>query len=372
MTDKTVIPIDLGDRSYDIHIAPGLLDDIAECTPYALSGRNVFIITDNNVARYADIVRDALIEHAKKVEIITLAAGEKTKSYDSFEQTMDQLLEKGLNRSCLIVALGGGVIGDLAGFLAATAMRGVPFVQVPTSLLAQVDSSVGGKTGINSKHGKNLVGAFYQPISVVMDLDVLKTLPRRELQAGFAEIVKYGLLGDAAFFAWLEENHQRLFALDEEALTYAIAESCQAKARIVEQDEREGGKRALLNLGHTFGHALEAAAGYDGRLLHGEGVAIGIVMAYDLSRRLGYASEQDCQRAESLFKAAGMMTRAHEITPVISSDIDTLLGFMAKDKKVKDGKMTFVLADGIGNSFTSSDVPEAHVRDTIDASFKTK
>lgn len=363
---KQNIHIDLGERSYNIHIGGDLMTRAADVVPVPLSGRSVFIITDDNVEQYAAQVQ-ASFEKAgvSRVDVLSLPAGEQTKSFAQIENVTGWLLENGLNRQSLLVALGGGVIGDLTGFAAAIVMRGVPFIQIPTTLLAQVDSSVGGKTGINTAQGKNLVGAFYQPAAVIIDTDVLGTLPEREMRAGFAEVVKYGFIRDAAFFDWLLQNYEAVLAGEEKALSNAIAVSCKIKADVVQEDEREGGVRALLNLGHTFGHALEAAAGYDGRLLHGEAVSIGILMAFDLSVRLGHCGEKEYAAARDLLEKAGMKTRLLDIVPALDTDIESLLGSMAKDKKVKDGKMHFVLVNTIGDSFVSADVDEALVRDVL-------
>ena len=272
------------------------------------------------------------------------------------------------SRDSIVVAVGGGVIGDLTGYAASSVLRGVSYVQVPTSLLAQVDSSVGGKTGINTKQGKNLVGAFYQPDAVIADIETLSTLPKRELLAGYAEVVKYGLIGDAGFFEWLEEHGKDIAALDSEALSYAIETSAKAKADVVIADEKEQGRRALLNLGHTFGHALEAAAGYDGRLLHGEAVSMGMVMAFDLSSRIGLCSRQDYERVEQHLISVGLPTRASFINPAIKANADQLLDIMGNDKKVKQGKINFILVKRIGEAFVTADVPLEVVRSVLNDS----
>ena len=276
--DTKIVTIELDTRSYDIYIGKGVLFRLNDFLPDEVAGRSFFVITDRNVQSYAQQIRNLLAqEGAGRAELFVLPPGEKTKSFEQVTAVSQWLLSNGLNRDSVVLAVGGGVIGDLAGFCASIAMRGVSYVQVPTSLLAQVDSSVGGKTGINTPQGKNLVGSFYQPSAVIADIETLQTLPERELLAGYAEIVKYGLIGDLGFFEWLEENGERVCTLDEEALAHAVEVSVRAKAALVRADEREAGRRALLNLGHTFGHALEAAAGYDGRLLHGEAVAIGTI-----------------------------------------------------------------------------------------------
>lgn len=360
-----IVTIDLDMRAYDIFIGSGLLFRAAELIPEELDGRSVFIITDDNVQQYAQIIKDMVKNsNARSVEAIVLKPGEATKSYSNVEMVTEWMLENGLNRNSIVFAVGGGVIGDLAGFCASISMRGVPYVQVPTSLLAQVDSSVGGKTGINTRQGKNLIGSFYQPISVLVDLDVLKTLPKRELLAGYAEVVKYGLINDLPFFEWLEENGKKLCDLDPEALTYAIENCTKAKAAVVEADEKEQGQRALLNLGHTFGHALETAAGYNGTLLHGEGVSIGIIMALELSVAMNLCTQDDVQRVEQHFISVGLPTRVGEIDD-FKTTVDELMNIMRKDKKVTSGKMVFILANEIGDAFVSKDVPETLVRDVL-------
>ncbi len=354
------IKINLGDRSYNIVIGFDILDRLVN-----FASRKSFIITDDNVELYAKRVQDILVSSgADFCKILTFPHGEKTKTYDSLQKAHDWMLSNDIDRSSTIFAVGGGVIGDLAGFAASTIMRGVDYVQVPTSLLSQVDSSVGGKTGINTRYGKNLVGSFYQPKAVIADISTLKTLPRRELLAGYAEIVKYGLINDAEFFSWLENNSDAVLDLDREAISYAIEVSCRTKAMIVEADEREGGKRALLNLGHTFGHALEAVAGYDGSLIHGEAVAIGTVMAFDLSAYMGLCDKKDAVRVRSHFKEIGLPVCAGNI----KTNVDDLISAMRKDKKVFDNKMTFILANAIGECFIANDVPENMVCDILSKS----
>ena len=290
-----------------------------------------------------------------------MGAGEGTKSFDGLEKLCGALLETGVDRGGLIVALGGGVIGDLTGLAAGLLKRGVGFSQIPTTLLAQVDSSVGGKTAINTPQGKNLVGIFHQPRSVIADTALLATLPRRELLAGYAEVVKYGALGDAEFFGWLETNGVKALAGDSAAMIHAVAHSCRMKADIVARDEHEHGERALLNLGHTFGHALEAATNYSDRLLHGEGVAIGMALAFRLSVALGLCNGQEAQRFIAHLKAAGLPSAIADI-PGPPPRLELLVEHMGHDKKVKNGKLTFVLVRGIGQAFTSSDVPLEAVR----------
>ena len=364
--DTRIVTIDLAQRSYDIYIGAGLLYRMDEFVPFEVEGRKVFLVADENTEAYMLNIRDVLGNAgAARTEFLTLPPGEQTKSMKVYERVLDWMLKNNIARDSVVFAVGGGVIGDLAGFAAATAMRGVPYVQVPTSLLAQVDSSVGGKTGINAEQGKNLIGSFYQPKAVVIDIDVLKTLPRRELLAGYAEVVKYGLINDAGFFNWLEDFGKDVVDLDFEAVTKAIETSVKAKAAVVEADEQETGKRALLNLGHTFGHALEAAAGYDGRLLHGEAVSIGIVMAYDLSQRMGLCSEEEMERVEKHFLDVGLPTRASMIEPALTAGPDELLEIMGHDKKAEAGKLKFILANGIGEAFISSDVDMALVKTVL-------
>ncbi|NVJ97293.1 MAG: 3-dehydroquinate synthase [Alphaproteobacteria bacterium] len=364
---KTV-PVPLGDRSYNIHIGDGLLNDLGVLIAPVLRRPNVVIVTDENVAKiHLQAVRTSLLDAGITVSSVVLPAGEATKSYDRFTDLTNQLLALGTERKDTLIALGGGVIGDITGFAAAVLRRGMDFIQVPTSLLAQVDSSVGGKTGINTPHGKNLLGAFHQPRMVVIDLAVLDTLPARELQAGYAEIVKYGLIDDPDFFSWLEENGARIRTGDRTAQAYAVAKSCEAKARIVAEDEFEAGKRALLNLGHTFGHALEAECAYDGTLLHGEGVAIGMAMALDLSVRMGIANPEDLVRYRAHLQSVNMMASAAQVGKAL--DAGQLLGHMAQDKKVDAGEIVFILGP-IGGAATHKgidlDLVKAVLQDSID------
>lgn len=357
-----ILTIDLDERSYDIYIGSGLLYRISELIPQALEGRRFYIVTDDHVHDYALRVQETLQQDgAARVEMLVLPHGERTKSFYNLEEVASFFLENGLTRDSVVLAVGGGVIGDLTGFAASVAMRGVSYVQVPTTLLSQVDSSVGGKTGINTREGKNLVGSFYQPSAVIADIETLQTLPKRELLAGYAEIVKYGLIQDAPFFEWLEQNGARVCALDEEALSHVIDTSCRAKAAIVEADEKESGRRALLNLGHTFGHALEAAAHYDGTLLHGEAVSIGMVMAFDLSHRLGLCDFEDLERVEAHLQSVGLPTRASQVEG-LETKVDDLLAVMRRDKKVLGGRMVFVVVGGIGGAYLKDDVPEDMVR----------
>lgn len=355
--DVRTVRVPLGDRAYDVLIGPGLLGRAAALIGERLGAARCAIVTDENVASFhLATLETALKADGRHVGSIILPPGEKTKSFRILEPLSERLLELGLERGDLVVALGGGVIGDLAGFAASILRRGVRFVQIPTSLLAQVDSSVGGKTGIDTPQGKNLIGAFHQPGLVLADTDTLKTLPERELRAGYAEVAKYGLLGDAPFFAWLDQNHRDVLALRPEPLTRAVETSVRAKAGVVSRDETEQGERALLNLGHTFGHAYEAFCGYSDRLLHGEAIAIGMCQAFRFSKALGVCSEADApNRVAAHFAAVGLPTRIADI-PGEKPDIDTLMKLMAQDKKVRQGKLTFILAHRIGEAFVARDI----------------
>jgi 3-dehydroquinate synthase len=350
------ITLDLGQRSYDILIGPGLVDAAGAQIAARFNTPRAFIITDANVApllgeRVAASLDAAGIVH----ETLVLPPGEATKSFDRFESLVDELLQRGVERATTLVALGGGVIGDITGFAASTLLRGINYVQIPTTLLAQVDSSVGGKTAINARHGKNLVGAFYQPRLVVADTDTLDSLPKRELLAGYAEVVKYGLLGDAEFFAWLEANGAAVLSGDDSARIHAVATSCRMKAAIVAEDEREQGRRTLLNLGHTFAHALEAETGFGDRLLHGEAVAIGMALAFDLSAHLRFCRPEDAERVRRHLQAVGLRTQPPE-HPVGQWDIQRLISLIGVDKKVSQGRPVFVLVRAIGDAFVARDV----------------
>ena len=359
--NAVTVPVGLGERAYDILIGPGLIARAGTEIAGRLPGTRAAIVTDENVAAvHLDTFQAALAAAGIESVAVRLKPGERSKSFESLERTVDAILEAKLERRDAVIALGGGVVGDLAGFAAGVVRRGMNFVQVPTSLLAQVDSSVGGKTGINTPRGKNLVGVFYQPRLVLADTEVLDTLPLREFRAGYAEVAKYGLINRPDFFAWLEANWEEIFS-GGAARTEAIAECCRAKAEIVEKDERETGDRALLNLGHTFGHALEAATGYDGaRLVHGEAVAIGMVLAHKFSARMNLASPDDSARVEAHLSAVGLPTRPNQI-PGGLADAATLLSFIAQDKKVTRGALTFILTRGIGQSFIAKDVPGSEV-----------
>ena len=359
------VRVPLGSRAYDVLIGPGLLAEAGQVIASRLGAPKCGIVTDENVARFhLPALEAALRQAGLHAGSIVLKPGEATKSFSELEPLCERLLELGLERGDLVVAFGGGVIGDLAGFAAAILRRGVRFVQIPTTLLAQVDSSVGGKTGIDTPQGKNLIGAFHQPSLVIADTDALRTLPAREMRAGYAEVAKYGLLGDAAFFAWLEQHWQSVFAFDAGALTRAIETSVTAKAGIVGRDETEQGERALLNLGHTFGHAFEAWCGYSDRLLHGEAIAIGMSMAFRFSEALGHCPPDAAKRVEVHFQAIGLPTRISGI-PGQKPDVAALMRLMGQDKKVRRGKLTFILARGIGEAFIANDVPPDRVRDFL-------
>jgi len=347
--------VGLDRRGYDIAIGPALIGRIGPLLANVITDRPVVIVSDETVAKLYLPRLTAALEAAGRPapKSVIVPPGEGAKSLESFGRTAEQILGLGIDRKTVILALGGGVVGDLAGFLAATLLRGIDFIQIPTTLLAQVDSSVGGKTAIDSAHGKNLIGAFHQPLLVVADTDTLTTLPSRELEAGYAEIVKYGLLGDADFFDWLEENGTAVIEGEPAELVHAIATSCQAKARIVEEDERESGQRALLNLGHTFGHALEAESGFGDALKHGEAVSIGMVLAFDLSVRLGHCPVNDLMRVRHHLASHGL-----PISPPRNLQFEprALIRRMAHDKKAERGRLTFVLARGVGQAFVAHGV----------------
>ncbi|MEQ8602716.1 MAG: 3-dehydroquinate synthase [Marivibrio sp.] len=350
------VRVDLGARSYDIRVGAGLMAGAGAAVKPFAGGRRVIVVSDETVGDlHLDMLAASLSAAGVGGEAVVMPPGEETKSFRALEGLMDRLFEIGVERRTLLIALGGGVIGDLAGFAAATALRGVDFVQIPTTLLAQVDSSVGGKTGINVAAGKNLVGAFHQPRLVLADVETLDTLPRRDFLAGYAEVVKYGAIDDRPFFEWLETNGAALIDGDQDLRREAVAHCCRAKARIVAQDEREGGVRALLNLGHTFGHALEGAVGYGDALLHGEAVAIGMALAFRLSARLGLCPAAQADRLIAHLDAVGLPTRPDQV-PGADFEVDDLIRRMGADKKVKDGKLTFILARGIGESFITQEV----------------
>ncbi|GHD43896.1 3-dehydroquinate synthase [Thalassobaculum fulvum] len=369
MSAVETVEVALADRSYAIRVGAGLIDRAGEELADLLAGRKAVVVADETVAglHLPALVR-GLTGVARSVDALTVPAGESAKSMDGLADLLDRMLALGIDRRTVVIALGGGVTGDLAGFAAAVALRGLDFVQIPTTLLAQVDSSVGGKTGVNTRHGKNLVGAFHQPRRVLIDTAVLDTLPRRELLAGYAEVVKYGAIGDLEFFQWLEANGRRLLDGDADARRHAIVVSCRAKAAVVAADEREtaGGPRALLNFGHTFGHALEAMAGYDGSLLHGEGVAAGMVLAARLSARLGPCTGQDAERLAAHLSAVGLPTGLDQVDAGRHWTAEHLIGHMVKDKKALDGRIVFVLLERLGHAVVRGDVDRAAVSALLD------
>jgi 3-dehydroquinate synthase len=351
------LTVDLGDRSYPIYIGPGLLRNRDLYSPH-IKGRQVLIVTNETVAPiYLDDVKSALTDY--QVDTVILPDGEKYKDLDTLNMIFDELLDRRHNRTTTLVALGGGVIGDMTGFAAATYQRGVNFIQVPTTLLSQVDSSVGGKTAVNHPLGKNMIGAFHQPQAVIADTDTLETLPLREMAAGMAEVIKYGLISDSEFYLWLQDNVAGLMSGDDESLAEAIYRSCENKADVVAQDEREGGIRATLNLGHTFGHAIEAHQGY-GKWLHGEAVGAGMMMAADLSKRLGYLTEKDEHDLLRLLQAAHLPVKGPK-----DMSCDDYISRMAVDKKVLDGALRLVLLKGIGQAYITSDVPRDLLEETL-------
>ena len=361
-----IIPVGLGSRSYDIHVGRNVLSTSADLVRPFIENRKVIIVTDENIAPlHLQQTRQLMAPLASDCTEFIVPAGEASKSFDCYQRLMTDILAWGVDRQTVLVALGGGVIGDLVGFVAATLLRGVSFIQIPTSLLAQVDSSVGGKTGINAPQGKNLVGCFHQPVIVLADTALLDSLPPRELKAGYAEIVKYALLGDAQFFDWLEGHAANVLSCDEDALRYAVRRSCEMKAQIVAADETEAGQRALLNLGHTFAHAFEAEAGYDGRLLHGEAVSAGLVCAFGLSQALGLCSGQDRVRVEAHLKKLGLISSVHDL-PAGHAQPHQLIGHMYKDKKAQNNELTFILVTEIGDAFVQKEVPEASVTEFLE------
>ena len=358
-----IVRVALGARSYEIHIGNGLIDDAGTLLEPLMAVPRAIIMTDETVAalyleRLTRALDDAGIGHHE----IVLPPGEATKALDRLGEVLDRMLSFGIERTVTVIALGGGVIGDLAGFAASVALRGLPYVQIPTTLLAQVDSAVGGKTGINSRHGKNLIGAFHQPRLVIADVGALASLAPRQRRAGYAEIVKYGAIDNPDFFGWLEANGKTLLAGDAERIAHAVRVSCESKAALVAADERETGKRALLNLGHTFGHALEAETGYGDTLLHGEAVAIGMMLAFELSVRLGLCPAADAERLRDHLVETGL--------PVTLPDRDwsvkRLMDHMARDKKVADRRITFILARGLGRSFVATDIDPAEAAAVLD------
>lgn len=356
------VRVELGQRSYEIRIGAGLIGDAGSHAAPLIVGREVAVVTDENVARHhLTKLRDSFERVGISAVCKTLRPGEDTKSWEDLQCVVGWLLSRRIERHGMVVALGGGVVGDLAGFAAAILRRGVACVQIPTSLLAQVDSSVGGKTGINVEEGKNLVGAFHQPSLVLCDLETLDTLPKREFLSGYAEVAKYGLLGDRRFFEWLEGNGQAMLSGNRAALGHAVRTSCSIKAEIVADDEREHGRRSLLNLGHTFCHALEAATGYSDRLRHGEGVAIGCCLAFEASLRLGYCGPDEPARVRAHFRSMGMKCALSDVPGPLPS-AEALMDIMRQDKKVVGGKQRFILAKAIGETFVCDDADDVIIR----------
>jgi 3-dehydroquinate synthase len=372
-SDLVTVDVALGDRAYDIVIGRDVLPSLGARIAALRPGARAAIVTDRDVAKHwLEKALASLSQAGVEASHIIVEEGEGSKTYAGLERVSEALISAKIERNDLVIALGGGVVGDLAGFAAAILRRGVDFVQVPTSLLAQVDSSVGGKTGINSPQGKNLLGAFHQPVLVIADTAVLDTLSPRQFRAGYAEVAKYGLLGDEAFFTWLESNYADIFA-GGPAREHAIATSCRAKAAIVARDERETGERALLNLGHTFGHALEAATGFSDRLFHGEGVAIGMVLAAELSAELGMIEQSDASRVKTHLAEVGLPTHLQDIAGFAQeglADADVLMTLMAQDKKVRRGRLTFILLGAIGRAVIAPDVEPSLVRDFLKAKLR--
>ena len=356
------ITIDLDTRSYTIHIGQGFLAYAHDHLAPIIKGRQVVIIADKTPAQHWLEPLETSIKTIAPCHSITIKGGEGAKSLANYSALMEEILGLGITRDTILIALGGGVIGDLVGFCAASLLRGLDFIQIPTTFLAQVDSAVGGKTGINAKAGKNLIGAFHQPKAVLIDLDCLETLSLREMRAGYAEVVKYGLLGDAKFFTWLEQNGADVLQKNQKPLITAIRHCCQAKAAIVAADETESGKRALLNLGHTFAHAFEAEAGYAGDLLHGEAVAAGLGHAFALSHRLGFIDAQDCQRLAAHLRQAALPTWRSDLPKKIAhADSARLISHMQKDKKARANRLVLVLVRAIGDAFIAKDIAPADI-----------
>ncbi|MZR29279.1 3-dehydroquinate synthase [Sneathiella litorea] len=364
------VQVALGLRSYEILIGADLIAGAGAILKDMIKNPRVAIVTDENVAAlHLNGLQNSLTEAGIQFSTFVFPPGESSKSIASYSDLMNRLLDSRIQRDEALIALGGGVIGDLTGFAASTLRRGVDFIQIPTTLLSQVDSSVGGKTGINAPQGKNLIGAFYQPRLVLADISALDTLPPREVLAGYAEVVKYGLLGDYEIFEWLELNGKKVIEGDAAARIYAVEQSVKAKARIVAKDEREGGVRALLNLGHTFGHALEAETGYGPHLNHGEAVAIGMIMAAELSASLGYLDRQDCGRIRAHFKSLGLPVRVPDIAGV-NWNAEKLLAHMRQDKKISGGKITLILMKAIGDTFITKTIEEADILSLLQQELK--
>ena len=366
MNVNETLKLELGERSYEIQIGHGLLSSAGEKIRPHLAQDRAVIITDENVAKlYLDVLKKSLVASEIRCDEIILPAGEQTKNFDFLQKLIGQLLDLNVERGTTLLALGGGVIGDLAGFAAAILLRGIDFIQIPTTLLSQVDSSVGGKTGINTRHGKNLVGAFYQPKLVLADIDSLDSLGKREILAGYAEVAKYGLINNASIFEWLEDKGSELCEGNGELRRQAVIMSCQIKAKIVSSDERESGDRVLLNLGHTFGHALEAEAGFANRLLHGEAVAIGICLAFDFSLALGLCNIAEVKRVRTHFNSVGLPSHPKDVFGV-DWNIQTLIQHMKNDKKVKNGYIRFILARGIGQAFVTDVIAMDNISDIFE------
>ena len=369
MSEHNKLRINLKENSYDIIIEHGLLSELGALISKKFGKPKTFIVTDSNIAvHWLKQTIESLSAQGMSPKVLEVPVGESTKSFINLEKIIDQLLESKVDRDSVLIALGGGVIGDLAGFAGAVTLRGIKVIQVPTTLLSQVDSSVGGKTGVNVRQGKNLVGSFHQPSLVAIDTQVLQTLPSRQLFAGYAEVLKYGLIKDRSFFDWLELNGKKVLEGDKLAQQFAIFTSCRIKAEIVEADEKEKNLRAILNFGHTFGHALEAEAGYDGNLLHGEAVSIGMVLAIELSKSLGYLSGQDAGRAVEYIRNIGLPTNINSIEGSTSWHPDGVIQHMQHDKKVSNGQLRFVLIKGIGEAYLTADVERNDIYRVIEKS----
>ena len=369
MSEHNKLRINLKENSYDIIIEHGLLSELGALISKKFGKPKTFIVTDSNIAvHWLKQTIESLSAQGMSPKVLEVPVGESTKSFINLEKIIDQLLESKVDRDSVLIALGGGVIGDLAGFAGAITLRGIKVIQVPTTLLSQVDSSVGGKTGVNVRQGKNLVGSFHQPSLVAIDTQVLQTLPSRQLFAGYAEVLKYGLIKDRSFFDWLELNGKKVLEGDKLAQQFAIFTSCRIKAEIVEADEKEKNLRAILNFGHTFGHALEAEAGYDGNLLHGEAVSIGMVLAIELSKSLGYLSGQDAGRAVEYIRNIGLPTNINSIEGSTSWHPDGIIQHMQHDKKVSNGQLRFVLIKGIGEAYLTADVERNDIYRVIEKS----
>ncbi len=369
MSEHNKLRINLKENSYDIIIEHGLLSELGALISKKFGKPKTFIVTDSNIAvHWLKQTIESLSAQGMSPKVLEVPVGESTKSFINLEKIIDQLLESKVDRDSVLIALGGGVIGDLAGFAGAVTLRGIKVIQVPTTLLSQVDSSVGGKTGVNVRQGKNLVGSFHQPSLVAIDTQVLQTLPSRQLFAGYAEVLKYGLIKDRSFFNWLELNGKKVLEGDKLAQQFAIFTSCRIKAEIVEADEKEKNLRAILNFGHTFGHALEAEAGYDGNLLHGEAVSIGMVLAIELSKSLGYLSGQDAGRAVEYIRNIGLPTNINSIEGSTSWHPDGIIQHMQHDKKVSNGQLRFVLIKGIGEALLTADVERNDIYNVIEKS----